>query len=255
MSVHLYALCCRVEALVASELEPEDFGTYMAAGTKKLARGNVMFFEVNPKLESDYFRLGLVKERCVPHADGTPKHSLYVSIYRVLEHLELDVIGRLYLITQDGRALAIAPQEHKADEEKTEPHLYQELCPVAPLIASSLGPTAFCKFITDSSNAIFVPRIFFADMLMDRDETGSLASYLPYKRPRHIEDCLKQVAADTDKKTKTVDRAHAMECFYGTVGRGFFLGDQTGVKFYPFPTREQLQGEYYIWWRSASMGF
>ena len=55
------------------------------------------------------------------------------------------------------------------------------------------------------------------------------------------------------KKTKTVDREHSMNLFYRTVRRGFYLGDQTGAKFYPFPTPE-LDDTHHVWWRSASMG-
>jgi hypothetical protein len=213
-----------------------------------------MFFEVDPDMRSDYFRLQGLQKRCVAHADGTPKRSLYLSIYRVLEHLELAVMDTLYLVTRDGRVLGIAPQEYHEEEDNTEPRLYQELCPVTPLIVSSLPPALFCRFITDPSNSISVPRIFFADMLLDRDESGRLSRRLPYSHIEHIEDCLDQVMADAGKKTKTVARAYGMEFFYRTIRRGFFLGDQTGVKFYPFPGQEDLQEEYYTWWRSASMG-
>ena len=59
---------------------------------------------------------------------------------------------------------------------------------------------------------------------------------------------------DKTKKTKTVDREHSTEFFYRLIRGGFWLGDQTGVKFYPFPTPDQLDDEYHCWWRSASMG-
>ncbi len=45
-----------------------------------------------------------------------------------------------------------------------------------------------------------------------------------------------------------------MNLFYRTVRRGFYLGDQTGAKFYPFPTPDELDDTYHVWWKSASMG-
>ena len=75
MKIHLYMLCYRCEALVASHLEPEAFARYMAVGTQKNARGNVLIFEIDPGLKSDYFRLENLEERCAPHVDGTPKRS------------------------------------------------------------------------------------------------------------------------------------------------------------------------------------
>ena len=56
------------------------------------------------------------------------------------------------------------------------------------------------------------------------------------------------------KKTKTVDREHSMDLFYRLIRRGFYLGDQTGAKLYPFPTLDELDDKYHAWWRSASMG-
>ena len=46
MKIHLYMLCYRFEALVASHLDPEAFGRYMSVGTQKNTKGNVLFLEV-----------------------------------------------------------------------------------------------------------------------------------------------------------------------------------------------------------------
>ncbi len=35
MQIRLYMMCYGVEALVASQLDPEEFGTYMAAGDEE----------------------------------------------------------------------------------------------------------------------------------------------------------------------------------------------------------------------------
>ena len=51
-----------------------------------------------------------------------------------------------------------------------------------------------------------------------------------------------------------MDREHSVDFFYRLIRRGFYLGDATGVKFYPFPTPDQLDDQYHNWWRSASMG-
>ena len=132
MKNHLYLTCSRTEALIASQLEPADFGTYMAVGTQKLTLGQLTFFEINPDLKSDYFDLARARKECVPHPDGRPKASLYISIYRAMEHVGLPDYGTLYLVTRDGRVLGIAPQEYSGANETSEAHLYQELCPVSP---------------------------------------------------------------------------------------------------------------------------
>lgn len=252
MDIHYYLLCYRLEALIASHLEPEAFGHYMAVGTQKLSRGNIVFAEIDSGLASDYFRLSDIRERCVPRPDGSPKRSKYISIYRVLEHLDLSVIGRLYLTTADGRVLGLDAARYDAAGEVPGPHMYQELCPVSPLVVSSLAPAAFTKFMTDSNNAVSVPRLFFADLLLDRDESGQLAGYLPYSEPMHIVACLNELKESRGKPTKTVDRTPPMNAFYRTVHRGFFVGDQQGLKFYPFPPLRELEVQHAHWWRSAS---
>ena len=245
-------LCYRFEALVASHLEPEAFGRYMAVGTQKNARGNVVFFEIDPALKSDYFKLDDLEKRCVPHLDGSPKRSKYISVYRVMEHLDLSAFGKLHLCTADGRVLSLEPSPYDKSVENPGSNLYEELCPVYPLVVSALAPSGFLKFMTEPKNPVSVPRLFFVDMLLDRDENGMLAGYLPYPDPRHLIDCLNDLEKGSDKKTKTVSRSPRHHAFFRTIRRGFFLGDQSGMKFYEFPERRILEVEFTKWWRSAS---
>jgi hypothetical protein len=83
MKIHLY-LSLNPEALIASHLAPEEFGAYLAVGTQKFSRGQAMFFEVDPELQSDYPPFQNVAARCQPHLDGSPRRSTYLAIYRVL---------------------------------------------------------------------------------------------------------------------------------------------------------------------------
>jgi hypothetical protein len=252
MNIHLYMLCYRFEALVASHLEPEAFGRYMAIGTQKNTRGNVLFFEIDPSLKSSHFKMDDLAQRCTPHPDGSPKRSKYISIYRVLEHLDLSVFRKLHLCTADGRVLSLDAASYDAKDETAGVSLYEELCPVFPLVVSALGPSSFLRFMTDPKNPVNVPRLFFVDMLLDRDENGMLAGYLPYPDPLHLIDCVRALEEGGDKKTKTVSRNPRHHAFFRTIRRGFFLGDQTGMKFYPFPDRRVLEVENARWWRSAS---
>lgn len=252
MKIRFYMLCYRYEALVASHLDPEAFGRYMAIGTQKLTRGNVMFFEINRQLESSYFKLDDIEERCVPHSDGSPKRSKYISIYRVLEHIPLQEYGTLYLVTADGRIMGIDPIPFSEKDAEPQAHLYHELCPVSPLVASALPPGKFVEFMTSEGNPLQVPRIFFADLLVDRDESGHLAGYLPYQDPMHIINCMDEVQLKGMKNTKTISRHPVHQGFFRTINRGFYLGDRSGTKWYRFPERRVLEVEHSQWWRSAS---
>ncbi len=252
MRIHLYMLCYRFEALVASHLDPEAFGLYMAVGTHKNTRGNLLFFEIDPELKSDYFRLENLEELCSAMEDGVAKPSKYISVYRVMEHLPLAVYGKLYLTTADGRTLPLSDIPYQEEREEKGLHLYDELCPLNPMVLSTLAPGAFRRFMTDPLNRIHVPRIFFADMLLDRDSSGRLAGYLPYQDPAHIQDCCREMESKPAKPTKTVFRAPRLSGFFRTIRRGFYLGDSTGIRFYPFPSRNELEVQNHWWWRSAS---
>ena len=253
MAFHLYLLCLRTEALVASMLAPEEFGQYMAVGPMRHTYGSELFLEVDPeKVKDPFFDLAAMRAKCVPHADGRPKRSQYASVYRVLEHLPLSAFGKLHLVSRDGKVLAIDSQPYDTSQEDQGPNMYYELCPLTPMVVAAAGPAKFAKMITQPDGPVSVPRIFFADARIDRQANGALDENLPYRYPHHIEDCLKSLA--DGKSTKTVDRAPDLTAFFRTIRRGFFMGDSTGLKYYPFPTRAQLNDEYYTWWRSASMG-
>ena len=97
------------ESLIVSMLPPEDFGRYMAVGTATRTSGQAMFFTLKDGFDGKEFGLEEAKKRCVPHADGDPKHSVYAAVYRVLERVPLSAIESLWLITAHGRALELKP--------------------------------------------------------------------------------------------------------------------------------------------------
>ena len=106
MDTYLY-LSMTPESLVVSMLEPEKFGAYLATGTQKQTHSPAMYFDLNDNFQSDYFALQWARKRCVSHPDGSPKHSVYLAIYRVLEHIPTEAINSLWLATKDGRVLQI----------------------------------------------------------------------------------------------------------------------------------------------------
>ncbi len=61
----------------------------------------------NSSRKAEYFDLEAMKQQCVPHPDGTPKHPVYLATYRVLEHLPLGAINSMWLATKDGRELIL----------------------------------------------------------------------------------------------------------------------------------------------------
>jgi hypothetical protein len=256
MATHLY-LSLIPEALIASMLEPEDFGLYYAIGSAKRSRGQAVFFSLDrDKLPAGAFPFAEIDAKCVPHPDGRPKTSVYASIYRVLERVPREALKALHLATDDGRVLTLLPHRFVADgEDRT--HLYQEFCPVGPRVVSRLNPSEFSTFITDATQPINVPRIVFAELTLGNlknDPDSQEIDNLPYPNIGHLRDCLRDLAAG-GSPTKTVLRQMTSEVLFRTVRNGFFVGDPTGITAFYLPSRDALEREHLAWWRSAQSTF
>lgn len=257
MALHYY-LSLIPEALVVSMLSPDEFGKYYALGSRQRARGQAMFFELDVGLMGNEFPLDEATKRCVPHADGRPRKSTYLALYRVLEKVPLGALKVLYLVTSDGRSLALSPQEYKGESEgKRSWHLYQEICPVLPRVVSRLDPIEFGKRLTDQREFLHLPKLVYADMKLEQlaDDPESMeVENLPYMNLQHLRDCLLDLKKDPEKLTKTVNRNFVEDVLYRTVRNGFFVAGDGEVLFFPMPTRERLETDCYHWWRSALSG-
>lgn len=257
MKRYLY-LTLTPEALIASMLPPEEYGNYLAVSTKKRNRGQAIFFEVDESLLGDAFPLEKADKKCVPDEKGKPKRSVYLSIYRTLENIPLKALKNLYLVTDDGRVLELEKGEYNAEEVK-ELHLYQQLCPVTPRIASLYAPTQFVEFITNTEQPVSVPKIVFVELMLNglaNDPESAPGENLPYSNVDHLRDCLKEMRKDESKPTKTVFRFFQSDLLYRMIKNGFFVGEGKEFVYYPFPSKEELESKYYSWWRSAlTVGF
>ncbi|MFO8035172.1 MAG: hypothetical protein R6U57_00880 [Anaerolineales bacterium] len=254
MGVHLY-LSLIPEALIASMLTPEEFGVYYAVGSAKKARGQAIFFELDPDFRHEYFRIEEGFRRCVPHEDGSPKASIYISVYRVLEHVSLDAIRKLYLATRDGRVLGLEPSD-EWPQDGVGMHLYQEIAPVNPLVASTLAPRAFFDLIVKNPISLLsLPAICFVELRLGELATnpeGGAVRDLPYSNIAHLRQCL--VDLKTKRvHTKMVNRVQPATFPYRMICSGIFVGNSEQVNFFGMPTQDELRSEHYRWWRSTHM--
>lgn len=248
MDKHLY-LTVIPEALVASMLEPEDFGRHIAVGSPKRVHGPAIFFEIKRDRLTEHFDLSPM-DSMQPHPDGSPKKSQAISAYRVLEHIPMDALGQIFLVTRTGLSVGL-PSQPNPQLEKRPVHLYQELCPLYGSVVSKLQPDTFAKTITNSDTPVHAPRVIFADLML-----GSLADpqsdvdegMLPYPEIENIEQAIRSLK-ESDRDTVAV--AHLNEFFFRTIEDGFFVADQQQLLHYPFLTDEQRNIKYYDWWRSA----
>lgn len=257
MKAYLY-LSLIPEALIASHLSPEEYGSYLAIGTRRRSRGQAVFFKLSDSYASHKLaELGVDPglERRLPQA---PRRSCYLSIYRVLEQTPLDALESLHLVTSDGRVLTLRPTAFSEDASPRY-HLYQEFCPATPRIVSKLNPKQLGAHITDPKQRVTLPSVVFADLRLDQladnpDARG--ADDLPYPNLEHLRDCLRELGEKPNKATKTVIRFLQQDVLFRTLNRGFYVAARDGgFRFFSMPSREALETIYHPWWRSALSNF
>lgn len=251
---HLY-LSMIPEALLVSQLSPEQFGVYYAVGSEKKARGQAIFFELDPDFRHEELPVEEGFRRCEPHEDGSPKRSVYISVYRALERVDLSAIRKLYLTTQDGRVLALDKGE-TLPEEGEGLHFYQEIAPVHPSVVSTLGPGEFFDLIVKNPTSLLtLPAVCFAELrlgqLSENPEYGSVGD-LPYSNIDHLRQCLVDLRTKT-VNTKMVDRVSPAAFPYRMLKSGIFVGNNEQLLFFPMPSQSELRSKHYRWWRSADM--
>ena len=239
------------ESLVASHLPPAEFGNYLATGTRKRLRGQAIFLELNPA-KTPELPVEYLKERLVPYANGEPKRSVYLSIYRVLEKTPIEAMKNLYLVTDDGKVLELKSVPFPLDKQDII-HLYQQFNPISTRVASKLSPPEFIGFLTDTKKPVSAPTIFMVELKLNKLARHPEAPIhdLPYPNPDHLKDCLSTLILSEHRLTKTVIRQFKGELSYRTIKNGFFVGNQDDYLYYSFPSIDELEGPYYSWWRSA----
>jgi hypothetical protein len=253
MSKFIY-LTATPEALIASMLPPVDFGAYLSTGTKKRNKGQAIFFEVDLDKINDLIDIDSLNRRCVAKADGSPKSSVYLSVYKVLELIPLSALKSLYLTTDNGYTLELKRSQYDLSKEVIgKLHLFQELCPVTPMVASELTPSAFLKKLTDGSIPIVLPKLFFVDLKLGELATNPLsgsAEHLPYSNVGHLRDCLEILKGEYEKHMKTVQRVYSGSLLYRTIETGFYVGAKDEILFYPYPSMAELENINYDFFRA-----
>ncbi len=242
------------EALIASMLPPKDFGEYLSTGTKKMNKGQAIFFEVDLSQIENLIDVESLNKRCVPKSDGSPKSSVYLSVYKVLELIPLSALKSLYLTSDNGYTLELKKSPYdESVEGSAKFHLYQELLPVNPMIASTLTPIEFLKKLTNGSTPIVLPKLFFVELQLGDlafDPHKGTTDYLPFTNIRQLRDCLEVLDDKYVKQMKTVQRFFSGSLLYRTIAKGFFIGAKDEIIYYKFPSLSELEETDYAFYRS-----
>jgi len=254
---HLYLILYPNEALVASQLTPDAFAKHYSVGSPRHFVGKVIFaeLEVEYRDPGDYLRI----DEYLPQTEkpGAPKRTKFVKSYRVLEHVDLDALRSLYLVTTDGAVLGLERSAEPILDEEARVRVYQELCPLKLLVASNLSPHQFGAFITEESWSKGAPKIFFCQYDIDVEAvvasnqmTGIHMGPLPNVHPTTLPTALKELHENPDKRTKTISLNPNLDSMsYKAIQPGFWFADAVSTVFYRMPTMDELHDQHYSWWK------
>lgn len=256
---HLYAIMHPNRALVASQLEPEEFGRQYSVGTKRYYQGKILFMEVDPDFRHEFFPIDEYLAQTVPHPDGSPKRTKIISSYRVLEHLDLAAVGSLYAVTVAGKTLKIEKAEYAGPDTDGEIRIIQEINPLQLLVATTRDHRSFGAQMTSGSNPKGAPTLFFTEI--DLDVEGFLAEWqtnpflpppIPGVHPQKLSAALTFLKESSEYHTATIGLASVLDqVVYRSLKVGFFLSRGDQLNFYPFPSVEVLERDHFAWYRST----
>lgn len=253
--LHVYLTLFPNEALIASHLPPDSFAVYMATGIRRASSEPIIFVELQGDLKAGGIPMERAEARAGALPEGVRKNSMYLSIHRCLEQVPLGLLGRLYLVTRDGRSLGLDRVETPAPVPERSVHLYQELCPVRPLVASTLDPVSFCRHMTDPASEIHLPKLAVADLKvldpMHLEDAGNIGSLYYAASPEHVRDCFDSLLNNPGKVSKVVARFRLESFSYQLIESGIHIAAPGQHVFYPMPSLEELKHEQREWAKSA----
>jgi hypothetical protein len=253
---HLYLILFPNEALVASQLTPEEFGQHYSIGSPRHFQGKVIFAEVDINYRNEYLKIDEYLKQTESGIPERPKRTKFVKSYRVLEHIDLSALLKLYLVTTDGGVLGLEKSQPANYGEKIAVRLYQEICPLRLLVASNFSPHDFGNYITSGTLSKGAPKIFFTQYAIDAKalvENNDVHAYnmgpLPNVNPTNLPTALKELREDPNKKTKTVSLNPNLDFVsYKLIKHGFWFSEGPNTVYYRMPGIDELHDEHYSWW-------
>ena len=254
---HLYMIVYPINALVASQLEPDKFGEHYTVGGAKHYSGKVIFAELDLNFRSDCCEIEKYLDMTVAHEDGSPKKTKFIKSYGVLEEIDIDAIKQLHLCTSNGKVLSIDHQEYTAVNEPGLIRTYQEITPLENLVLSTLDQRSFGKYLTSETKSKGAPKVCFTQIdfnienFLNKNKHSEIFNIdLPRVNPYRMYDCIKELKTIPGKRTKTVGLGSLLrDLSYKYLRHGFWFVEGDKNKFFPMPSLSDLENKYYYWWK------
>jgi len=253
----LYQILYPNNSLVASQLNPEAFGKHFLVGTSRHYEGKVIFSEIDADYRHDFLPIEKGFAELVPHEDGRPKATKFISSYRVLEHIDLDAIQSLYLVTANGETMQLKQGVHDKPHQAGLIRTYAQICPTTILSMSKLNAGEYASYLTGSRHSKWVPKLFFTQIdlpikqfLKEFEEHPFMAPPFPFVHPAKLRNSILELE-NTDKESKGISLNSEMEKIpYTKIRHGFWLACDQKSLFFPMPDSESIKKDHYHFFKA-----
>lgn len=254
----LYAILHPSPALIASQLEPEFFARHYLAGSIRHYSGKVIFAELDPAFRHPYFHIDDFLRDVQPHEDGRPKATKFISVYRVLEHLDFSMIRTLYLSTPEAALLALEPSEEVQTRQPGILRIYAEINPVRMLVLTRLNFLEFGELVTDPALLRNVPAMLYTQLEFDSEQfladfelNPMLPSPLPKVHPSKLRDAINELAGGVKKQTKGLLLDSSFDSIpYRSVRHGFMFARHGEYRFFRMPALQEIEKGNFKFWKA-----
>lgn len=254
---HLYMILHPNPALVGSQYNPEDFAVHYMSGSTRHYSGKVIFAEIDVNYRNDYLKIEKGLEGLVPHDDGSPKATKFISTYRVLEHMDFDAIEKLYLTTPSAMVLGLDPAPYTAVHQPDFIRIFAEITPMRMLVLTKLNFPEFGQYITHPDNPKGVPKIFYTQIDFDIDffmneieRNPFMNTPLPSVHSSKLRDAVLELRNNPDKRTKGLSLDSDMNRkSYKYLKHGFMFASPKGYKFFPIPSADKIEEINFKFWK------
>lgn len=255
---HLYQVLSPNNALVASQLDPEQFAKHYTSGSTRFYPGKVVFAEVDIEFRHPFFNIDEGLQALIPHEDGRPKATRFISSYRVLEHIDFDAILKLYLATPEGSTIGLESAPYDKTHQKGYLRIFAEIVPLRMLVLSNSNFVEFGQQITSPNYAKGAPKLFYTqieleidEFLRDFEERPTLHPPIPGLHPAILRDAILGLRFNPEKPLKGLSLASMFDSLsYRSLRHGFMFASQQGTKFFPLPSEQKIKEMNSRFWRS-----
>ncbi len=259
MEKHLYTILYPREALVSSQLEPEPFARHYCHGTARYYSGKLIFVELDPSFRNPYFDIDGGFAKTVPHESGRPKSTLFISTYRILEHVDLKAFKKLYLVNPDGGTMGLDQANYDVQHvDDGHFRIMADLAPTSFLSLTKLNLPEYGQFFTDTRLMKRLPALGYTQLelhtdefLQELEEFPMMESPISCVHPTRLRDAIEELEGEENKQVKSLSLTAPFTSIpFKLIKRGFMFVKEGESIFYPIPSLDEIWDKHPRFWRS-----